>query len=129
MTHLLDVNVLLAAIWENHPHHARTFRWLEGKQISVCPLSELGFIRISTNPKAIHAPMEKSRKLLQQFLAERAAGWIPDDLPALDSRPQKTEQVTDCYLATLADKHGMKLATLDEKIKHPAAVLVEKLEE
>jgi predicted nucleic acid-binding protein len=26
MTHLLDVNVLLAAIWENHPHHGRTFR-------------------------------------------------------------------------------------------------------
>jgi toxin-antitoxin system PIN domain toxin len=128
MTHLLDVNVLLAAIWENHPHHARTFRWLAGKQISVCPLSEMGFIRISTNPKAIHAPMEKARDLLQNFLAERAVRRIPDNLPALDSHPQKTEQVTDFYLAALADKHGMKLATLDEKINHPAAVLVEQLE-
>jgi toxin-antitoxin system PIN domain toxin len=125
MTHLLDVNVLLAAIWENHPHHTRTFRWLEGKQISVCPLSELGFIRISTQPKAIHAPMEKTRDLLQTFLTERAAGRVPDDLPPLDSHPQKTEQVTDFYLAALADKHGMKLATLDENIKHPAAVLVD----
>ncbi len=125
MIHLLDVNVLLAAIWENHPHHTRAFRWLEGKQISVCPLSELGFIRISTNPKAIHAPMEKARNLLQTFLTERAAGRVPDDLPALDSHPQKTEQVTDFYLAALADKHGMKLATLDENIKHPAAVVVD----
>ena len=124
MIHLLDVNVLLAAIWENHPHHARTFRWLEEKQISVCPLSELGFIRISTNPKAIHAPMEKVRDLLQTFLTERAVGRVPDDLPALHSHPQKSEQVTDFYLAALADKHGMKLATLDENIKHPAAVLV-----
>lgn len=124
MTHLLDVNVLLAAIWENHSHHTRTFHWLDGKQISVCPLSELGFIRISTNPKAIHAPMEKARDLLQAFLSERDAGRVPDDLPALDSHPQKTEQVTDFYLAALADKHGMKLATLDENIKHPAAVLV-----
>jgi toxin-antitoxin system PIN domain toxin len=124
MIHLLDVNVLLAAIWDSHPHHARTFRWLEGKQISVCPLSELGFIRISTNPKAIHAPMKKARELLQKFLVERDAGWIPDDLPALNSNPQKTEQVTDLYLVTLAEKHGMKLATLDEGIKHPAVVLV-----
>jgi uncharacterized protein len=129
MIYLLDVNVLLAAIWENHPHHARAFRWLEGKQISVCPLSELGFIRISTNPKAMHAPMEKTRWLLQNFLTERAAQRLADDLPALDSHPQKTEQVTDFYLAALADKHGMKLATLDEKIKHPAAVLVDQLEE
>jgi toxin-antitoxin system PIN domain toxin len=125
MTHLLDVNVLLAAIWENHPHHARTFRWLAGKRISVCPVSELGFIRISTNPKAIHAPMKKTRELLQNFLAERDARRIPDDLPALDSHPRKTEQVTDFYLAALADKHGMKLATLDEKINHLAVVLVD----
>jgi toxin-antitoxin system PIN domain toxin len=124
MTYLLDVNVLLAAIWENHPHHTRTFHWLQGKQISVCPLSELGFIRISTNPKAIHAPMKKTRELLQHFLTERAVERISDDLPALASHPQKTEQVTDFYLAVLAEKHGMKLATLDEKIKHPAAVLV-----
>ncbi len=124
MIHLLDVNVLLAAIWENHPHHARAFQWLEGKQISVCPLSELRFIRISTNPKAIHAPMEKARKLLQKFLTERAVERVPDDLPALNSHPQRTEQVTHFYLATLADRPGLKLATLDENIKHPAVVLV-----
>jgi toxin-antitoxin system PIN domain toxin len=125
MIHLLDVNVLLAAIWENHPHHSRAFSWLEGKQISVCPLSELGFIRISTNPKAIHAPMSKTRQLLQDFLTERAATRIPDDLPALQSHPKKIQDVTDFYLAALADKHGMKLATLDENIKHPAVVSIE----
>jgi len=124
MTHLLDVNVLLAAIWENHPHHARTFIWLEGKQLAVCPLVELGFVRISTNPKAIHAPMNKSRDLFRKFLTERNVEWIPDDLPALESHPQKTEQVTDLYLAALAHKHGMKLATLDQKLKHAAAVLI-----
>jgi len=124
MTHLLDVNVLLAAIWENHSQHAKTFRWLEGKDVAVCPLSELGFLRVSTNPKAIHAPMEKTRNLLKRFLTERNAKRIADDLPALDSRPQKSEQVTDTYLAALAEKHGMKFATLDESIGHSAAVLV-----
>jgi len=124
MTHLLDVNILLSAIWQNHLQHARTFLWLEGKEIAVCPLSELGFIRISTNPKAFHAPMPKARELLQKFLTGRLAGRISDDLPAMDSHPQKTDQVTDFYPATLADKHGMKLAILDENIKHPAVVLV-----
>ena len=124
MTHLLDVNVLLSAIWQNHPQHPRTFLWLEGKEIAVCPLAELGFIRISTNPKAFNAPMPKARELLQKFLTERLAGRISDDLPPLDSHPQKSDQVTDFYLASLAEKHGMKLATLDEHIKHPAVVLM-----
>ena len=128
MIHLLDVNVLLAAIWKNHSQHDRAFSWLDGRRISVCPLSELGFIRISTNPKAIHAPMQRARELLRKFLAERAAERIPDDLAALDSHPQKTQQVTDFYLAALAEKHGMKLATMDERINHPAVVLVGQLE-
>ena len=28
--HLLDVNVLLAAIWSSHPQHAKAFAWLVG---------------------------------------------------------------------------------------------------
>ncbi len=125
MTHLLDVNVLLAAIWQEHPHHPRVFAWLAGKKIAVCPISELGFLRISTNAKSsFNAPMDKTRGLLEKFLAERRAGRIPDDLPALDSRPAKSEEVTDFYLATLAQKHGCKLATLDARIKHSAVTLL-----
>ena len=94
------------------------------KELAVCPLTELGFIRISTNPKVINAPMAKTRALLKNFLDDRAVKRLSDDVPALDSKPQKSEQVTDFYLATLADRHGMKLATLDGNIKHPAVVLV-----
>ena len=124
MKHLMHVNLLLAAIWENHSQHERAFRWLEGKKLAVCPLTELGFIRISTNPRVINAPMAKTRVLLKNFLDDRAVERLSDDVPALDSKPQKSEQVTDSYLATLADRHGMKLATLDGNIKHPAVVLV-----
>ena len=119
MKHLLDVNVLLAAIWSNHPLHRQAFDWLDGKSISLRPLSELGFLRISTNKKAINAPMETARDLLDKFTAERKADRIPDDLPALESRPKTSDQVTDHYLADLAARHGLKLATLDAGIKHP----------
>lgn len=124
MKHLLDVNVLLAAIWASHPHHAKTFAWLSGKNIVLCPLAELGFLRISTNKKAINAPMDKARELLEKFAADRKAARIADDLPALDSQAKKSEEVTDLYLASLADKHGAKLATLDRTIAHSAADLV-----
>ncbi len=126
MKHLLDVNVLLAAIWESHPLHERAFAGIRNKRIAVCPLSELGFIRISTHPKAsINVPMPKARAALKLFLDERKAQRVPDDLPALNSSPKKSDEVTDFYLAGLAAKHQMKLATLDGHIKHPAVVLVD----
>jgi toxin-antitoxin system PIN domain toxin len=123
MTYLLDVNVLLAVIWDEHPHHQNAFEWIKGKSVAVCPISELGFIRISTNAKSsFNAPMEQARELLKSFLSERDAARIPDDLPALESNPQKSDEVTDSYLAELAARHDLKLATLDGGIKHPAAV-------
>ena len=125
MTHLLDVNVLIAGIWVEHPLHNRAFEWLKGKNIAVCPLAELGFIRISTQPKStFNAPMEQTRELLKMFIAERKAGRIPDDLPALESNAKKSDDVTDCYLADLAASHGFKLATLDGRIAHPAVELI-----
>ena len=125
MTYLLDVNVLLAAIWDEHPNHQRAFEWIKNKNLAVCPISELGFIRISTNAKSsFNAPMEKTRELLKRFLSERNSARIPDDLPALESNPQKSDEVTDSYLAELAARHDMKLATMDDGINHPAAVLL-----
>jgi hypothetical protein len=56
--------------------------------------------------------MEKERNLLQTFLSECAAGWVPDDLPARDSPPQKTEQATDSYLTALARQYAHRLQEL-----------------
>ncbi len=124
MKHLLDVNLLLAAIWSDHPQFAKADAWLAGKKIVVCPISELGFLRISTNKRAFAAPMATARTLLEKFLAETKAARIPADLPALDSQPANSDQVTDHYLADLAARHGMKLATFDAGIQHPAVELV-----
>jgi toxin-antitoxin system PIN domain toxin len=122
--HLLDVNILLAAIWANHPQHSKAFAWLSGKNVMLCPLSELGFLRISTNKKAINAPMEKARDLLRQFATDRNAVRIDDDLHSLDSHPGKSEEVTDHYLADLANLHGARLATLDRQLTHSSVDVV-----
>jgi predicted nucleic acid-binding protein len=124
MKYLLDVNLLLAGIWESHPQHARAFIWLEGKDIVLCPLSELGFLRVSSNKKAFNFGMEQARHGLSEFSSERGAERIADDLPALDSKPQISDQVAGSYLADLAALHGLKLATFDTGIKHSAVELV-----
>jgi uncharacterized protein len=124
MKHLLDVNMLIAGIWTSHNQHATVVKWLSGKQIVLCPLTELGFIRISTNKRVLNAPMDRTRDMLAKFAADAKADRIPADLDTLKSHPRSSDQVTDHYLADLAQKHGLKLATLDGELKHPSAVLV-----
>ncbi|HEY1790139.1 MAG TPA: hypothetical protein VGJ73_18475 [Verrucomicrobiae bacterium] len=91
----------------------------------LCPIVELGFLRISTNKKSsIGLTMEEARKVLQRFASERKVERIPDDLPALESCPRESDEVTDHYLADLAARHGFKLATLDRNLKHSSADLI-----
>jgi hypothetical protein len=124
MKHLLDVNVLVAAIWENHSQHTKAIAWLSKNDFLLCPLTELGFLRISTNKKVMNAPMDKARELLEKFSKNPRAKRILDDLPALDSCPKKSEEVTDQYLADLAAKHGARLASFDRRIRHPAVDII-----
>lgn len=125
MKYLLDVNVLVACIWSDHVHHGVADGWLQAKEVAVCPLSELGFLRVSTQPKAVGATLADARKLLEDFLTKHAVEFLPADLPALHSKPLKAEALTDNYLADLAARHGAKLATLDSGIKHSAVELVQ----
>ncbi|SRR6266404_1411272 len=124
MKYLLDVNVLIGAIWRDQTAHKRAMAWLAGKEIVLCPLAELGFLRISTNNKVMGATMDRTRQLLEKFAAETKADRISDDLPTLNSHPRTSDQVTDHYLADLAAKHGLKLATLDAQLKHRSVELV-----
>ena len=87
-------------------------------------ITELGFLRVSTHPRAINVPMADARKALDSFLKEHKATHIAADLPALDSKSRTSDEVTDHYLADLAAKHGLKLATLDAGIKHAAVEVV-----
>jgi len=124
MRFLLDVNALLAAIWVNHPDHAKADAWAQGKELATCPLSELGFLRISTHPKALNSDMPAACKLLEGFLQQHRPEFVPADLPALTTSARSSDQVTDLYLAQLADSKGLKLATLDTGIKHSAVELI-----
>jgi uncharacterized protein len=124
MRYLLDVNVLLAAIWSKHADHPKAKAWLDNKDVVLCPISELGFLRISCHRRAFNFAMKDARHGLRQFAAQMKASKIADDLEALDSHPQNSEQVTDHYLADLATKHGLKLATLDGNVSHAVVEVI-----
>jgi hypothetical protein len=81
-------------------------------------------LRISSNKKAIKAPMEPARKLLERFVTDRKAERIDDDLSALSSRANKSELIIDIYFADLAVKHRARFATLDQASKHVAVDVI-----
>lgn len=82
----------------------------------------MGFVRISSNPKGLGLSMADARNLLKDFTCRPNVGFVAADIRCLDSKADSSAQVTDLYLAELADRHGMKLATFDAGIKHPAIV-------
>jgi predicted nucleic acid-binding protein len=121
--YLLDVSVLLALLWENHVHHERVSLWEEDEDLAVCPITELGFLRIST--QTFNASMEDACKSLSVWLAQRNPKFIPCDERVLKGQQAPSGgKTTDFYLAHLAQAHGMQLATLDANISHRAALLV-----
>lgn len=124
MSHLLDVSVLVALLWPSHLDHKRAKAWASGKSLVLCPIRELGFIRVSTSP-AFNATMVDARRALADFIADEKPEFIPADERALDGEIAPTSsKTTDWYLANRASAHGMKWVTLDGKAKHPNAEVV-----
>jgi predicted nucleic acid-binding protein len=124
MTYLLDVSTLLAWLWRDHQHHRRVISWQQGEAVAICPIVELGFLRISTQP-AFGATMKEAREMLADWIKKAKVRRIACDMAALDGAPAPVSgKTTDYYLANLAAKHELRFATLDESIAHPAVFLV-----
>ena len=123
MTRLLDVNVLMALLWENHEQHAQARAWLKNvSAFATCPVVQLGFARISAHPLLGYGMMpETAFGILRELLADSRHRFQPDDL-SCDDRVVRTDlmaganQITDRYLVALARQHGLTLATFDEPL-------------
>lgn len=120
MTYLLDVSTLIALLWDLHVHNERVTRWQKKAKVAICPLTELGFLRISTQPN-FGATVAEAKRMLRDWKKAKKPEWVACDLEALEIvEPPAGSCTTDFYLASLAAKHGMQLATLDENIGHEA---------
>ena len=83
MIYLLDVSALLALLWETHEFHERVTRWQENQSLAVCPITELGFLRISTQASFGLSPAE-ARRLLREWKNGRKPIFVSCDLTPLE---------------------------------------------
>ena len=123
MTYLLDASVLIPLLTTGHVFHDDAAAWTIGKKVAVCPIVELAFLRILVG--RYNTEQVDARRSLNFFFEKEKPQFIADDLsPRRISEFPSAGKSTDWYLCELAAKHGLKLATLDNGIAHPAAIFI-----
>jgi toxin-antitoxin system PIN domain toxin len=118
---LLDVNALVALAWDSHVHHARMRSWFAenaARGWSTCPVTESGFVRVSSNPRVLPSPIgfDGARTVLAALRATQGHSFLVDDVSLTDSdipAPAGYRQVTDAHLLALARRRGVRLLTFD----------------
>jgi len=131
MVYLIDINALLALAWPNHPHHPTAIRWFgrldeSGQGWATCATTQLGFIRISSQPKFSPyyvSPATACDMLDRWIVHPRHVYWQEEKsgltgpafrrlLPSILTH----KFTTDGFLASVASKNGGKLATFDRPL-------------
>lgn len=127
-TALLDLNILTALLWPAHEHHDAAHRWFGARRSgrwATCPLTQLGFVRIVSNPAFSRDALSPGHAsaLLSENLARTKHEFWPDSLSVstavkvIENELQGYRQLTDAYLLALAHKRGGVLATFDTGIR------------
>ena len=123
---LLDTNALLALAWPNHQFHRAVVRRLDRRPIpdwATCLLTQLGFVRLSSNPAVVDVRRTPGQalELLSRLIADHHHTYL-EVLPSLLSvestlRPLLGhQQVTDAYLVAVAEANDATLLTLDQRL-------------
>ena len=121
---LLDTNVLLALAWPNHQHHVPAHGWFAAqakKGWATCAFTQLGFIRLSSNPAytANAVSPQEAAALLQQWTRLKGHHfWISPaaDDSAIYARALGHQQVNDAWLVEVARRNTGRLVTLDTRL-------------
>ncbi|MFN7141673.1 MAG: PIN domain-containing protein [Limisphaerales bacterium] len=115
MIYLLDTNALIALGWAHHEHHSRVFKWFQGlDSFATCPITQLGFLRISMALPGYAADFRSVRAVLERITQHSGHTFFPceQDVAVLSNDIRGHQQITDQYLAALAASRKAKLATL-----------------
>ncbi len=129
MTVLLDANVLIALLVEDHVHHGAAEDWFVGQsgKFATCPITQGSLMRLLIREGQ---PASAAQEILTGTTADPRHEFWPDDARYTDVPTQGIighRQVTDAYLAQLARARGSRLATFDQAmatLHHDVAELV-----
>lgn len=123
-TALLDINILTALLWPAHEHHDAAHRWFRARASAhwaTCPLTQLGFVRIVSNPafsRDALMPAEAVALLAKNLKHPAHEFWtenlqVPAAVGGMEPGLHGHRQLTDAYLLALADRCKAVLATFD----------------
>ena len=99
MTYLLDVNMLIAAIWRDHEDQSKVETWLGRKQTATCPISELGFLRISSGDTfPFQAEAETCRNALSEFVRKHRCRLFQTIFHPKESPRSRADNLPICIL-------------------------------
>ena len=129
MTVLLDANVLIALLVDDHVHHAAAENWFAGMpgNFATCPITQGSLLRLLLREGQSAAA---ARAVLSQATANPRHEFWADDLAYTDVPTAGIvghRQITDAYLAQLARSRSARLATFDQamaKLHHDVTELV-----
>ena len=125
---LLDINILTALLWPAHEHHEVAHAWFGGHADApwaTCSLTQLGFVRIVSNPafsRDALSPVEALALLAENIAHPRHEFWtdslqVPTAVKGMEARLQGFKQLTDAYLLAVAHRQRGVLATFDRGLR------------
>lgn len=124
MSYLLDVNVLIALAWPRHVHHVPATRWFStahGEGWATAPLTESGFVRVSSNARVFPdgvTPGQASELLARIHEIPGHEFWtdsvsFSESIDVIEAHVHGSSAVTDAHLALICRDHRGVLATFD----------------
>jgi toxin-antitoxin system PIN domain toxin len=113
---LLDANVLIALVVDDHVHHGHAEAWFAASEadFATCPVTQGSLMRLLIREGQ---SAETARSVLQEVTSNPRHEFWPDkasyhDMPVTGIIGHR--QVTDAYLAHLARSYSARLATFDQ---------------
>ena len=121
------MNVLIALLDEDHPHHDVASNWFVlNSELgwTTCPMTQNGCIRILSQPRYPSSlNIREVVEGLRTVTAIESHQFIPDDISLISegvidiSVLSSHRQLTDVYLLALAVRHEMRFVTLDRGVQ------------
>ncbi len=125
MSSLGDVNFWLALAFEKHSHSDQAWKWFDQQEADscyFCRMTQQGFLRLATNPKAMSRPLThlQAWNAYEKFIGDERIGFA-DEPPEIEERWKAYSKGAkyspkiwnDAYLAAFAFCSSMTLTTFD----------------
>lgn len=115
---LLDANVLIALVVDDHVHHGHAEAWFVASRtgFATCPITQGSLMRLLIRQGQ---SAELARSILRDVMDNPRHEFWPDnasyhDIPVTGIVGHR--QVTDAYLAHLARSYSARIATFDQAL-------------